>query len=167
MDLSHSSAKMPGAGWLKFLQWRKLFVVSRYGACFMASFWRLKFRDFSQALGKSEEPCLNDRGSTSLKRARSAKVSIMLGTASQDLTAINSLYLPAHHNCTVIKFLPFLSIAVRCLFYSNTHLLPSHNLNYSSRSASHFHYKLPPPLVQCVTNVSVKSNFIEPNPRIH
>ena len=90
----------------------------------------------------------------------------MLGTASQDLTAINSLYLPAHYNCTVIKFLPFLSIAVRCLFYSNTHLLLSHSLNHSSRSTSHFHYKLPPSLVQCVTNVSVKSNVIELNPRI-
>ena len=34
MDLSHSSAQILGAGWLKFLQWHKLFVASRY-----ASFW--------------------------------------------------------------------------------------------------------------------------------
>jgi len=47
MDLSHSSAQMLSAGRLKFLQWRKLFVAPRYGACFIASFWRLKFCDFS------------------------------------------------------------------------------------------------------------------------
>lgn len=166
-DLSHSGAQMPSA------RVTEIFTVAHICGSSVRNVLHgfllpPKILRFQVGLGKSEDPWLNHWGSTSLKRPRRAKVGILLGTASKDLSAISSLYLPAHHYCTVIKFPPFLkhrsSLSV-LLQYS--YLLSSHSLNYTFKSSSQFKYKMPPPLVQCITNFPVKSIFTEQNPRIH
>lgn len=103
---------------------------------------------------------MNHRDSISLKGPRGAKVSILPAAAQKkNLTAINSLHFPADFNSTVINFLAFLSIQVRCLFCSYTLTLTFYLLKVlitlSEVLHAFFLYKLSPAFVHCITNFSV------------